>query len=151
MCVLDYDSVAAVDKFGSVFVLRLPEGVNDDIDVAAGARKLWDQGILNGAPIKLNLMAHYYLGEAATSITKTSLVTGGPEILLVTTITGALYGLLALENKDDIGFYQHLEMFMRQEFASAVGRDHLSYRSYFAPVKSVVDGEYFGSSQNRTK
>jgi hypothetical protein len=43
MCVLDYDTVAAVDKFGNVFVLRLPEGINDDVEVAAGARKLWDQ------------------------------------------------------------------------------------------------------------
>ncbi len=34
-------------------------------------------------------------------------------------------------------------MHLRQEAATAslVGRDHLSYRGYYAPVKSVVDGD----------
>jgi splicing factor 3B subunit 3 len=32
---------------------------------------------------------------------------------------------------------QHL----RGEPVSLVGRDHLSYRSYYAPVKSVIDGD----------
>lgn len=30
---------------------------------------------------------------------------------------------------------------MRGEAISLVGRDHLSYRSYYAPVKSVIDGD----------
>ena len=38
-------------------------------------------------------------------------------------------------------FYQHLEMFLRQESTNLCQRDHLSYRSYFQPVKCVVDGD----------
>jgi len=32
MCVLDYATVACVDKFGNQFVLRLPEDVNEDLE-----------------------------------------------------------------------------------------------------------------------
>ena len=30
---------------------------------------------------------------------------------------------------------------MRSQNVSLIGRDHMSYRSYYAPVKSVVDGD----------
>lgn len=30
---------------------------------------------------------------------------------------------------------------MRSENTSLVGRDHLAYRGYYAPVKAVVDGD----------
>ncbi len=35
----------------------------------------------------------------------------------------------------DIDFFQHLEMHMHSELQSLVGRDHLSFRSYYLPVK----------------
>ena len=35
----------------------------------------------------------------------------------------------------DIDFFQHLEMHMRAELPSLVGRDHLSFRSYYVPAK----------------
>ena len=38
----------------------------------------------------------------------------------------------------DIQFFQHLEMYMRQEHATLCGRDHLHYRSYYIPVKVCV-------------
>ena len=41
----------------------------------------------------------------------------------------------------DIDFFQHLEMHMRSELPSLVGRDHLSFRSYYQPVRSVTDGD----------
>merc|ERR1719329_1428035 len=42
---LDYDTIAGADKFGNVFVLRLPDGANDDAAVGAGvggANSLWE-------------------------------------------------------------------------------------------------------------
>jgi splicing factor 3B subunit 3 len=30
---------------------------------------------------------------------------------------------------------------MRQESPSIVGRDHMAFRSYYAPVKNVIDGD----------
>lgn len=35
----------------------------------------------------------------------------------------------------DIDFFQHLEMHMHSELPSLVGRDHLSFRSFYLPVK----------------
>lgn len=138
--VLDYDSVAGVDKFGNVFVLRLPDGYSDEVGGPAGVRLLWDQGSLNGAPTKLDMLTHYYLGETPTAVVKCALVPGGPEVLVLGSVTGGLHCLLPLASREDIIFYQHLEMFMRQESATLCQRDHLSYRSYFTPVKATIDG-----------
>ncbi len=52
-CMLDYDTICGSDKFGNIFVLRLPSDVSDDIDNPTGSKMLWDTGILNGAPSKL--------------------------------------------------------------------------------------------------
>eukprot|EP01038_Epipyxis_sp_PR26KG_P011576 gene11576-15501_t len=71
ICVVDYHTVAAVDKFGNVFVLRLPKDANDDLSTG-GNRLLWDQGMMNGAPNKLELLACFFLGETATSIQATT-------------------------------------------------------------------------------
>lgn len=141
LCVLDHDTVAAADKFGNVYVLRLPEGASDSVEVSSGVRQLWDVGLLNGAPSKLECLTHYFLGETVTSLTKRAMVIGGPELLLASTVAGGLYALVPFAAKEDVVFFQHLEMFLRQESPSLCQRDHLSYRSYFMPVKETVDGD----------
>lgn len=35
-CLLDYDSIAGADKFGNIFVLRVPSDISDDIDNPTG-------------------------------------------------------------------------------------------------------------------
>ena len=40
LCALDYDTVAASDKFGNFIVLRVPSGVDDGIDNSASRRSL---------------------------------------------------------------------------------------------------------------
>jgi splicing factor 3B subunit 3 len=112
LTVLDYDTVGGSDKFGNIFVMRLPEGTSDDIDT--GTKQIWDQGYLNGAATKTEVLTHYYLGEAVTGITKCSLIVGGPEVMLVTTVMGGIYVFLSFSSKEDISFYQHLEMYLRQ-------------------------------------
>lgn len=61
------------------------------------------------------------------------------EVLLYSTISGSLGGMLPLTAKEDSDFFRHLELFLRAEDdgngCSLVGRDHVSYRSYFLPVK----------------
>ena len=49
--------------------------------------------------------------------------------------------LVPFTSKEDIDFFQHLEMHLRQEYQTLSGRDHLTFRSYYFPVKSVVDGD----------
>ncbi|KAG5179960.1 putative spliceosomal protein sap [Tribonema minus] len=147
-CLLDYDTAAGCDKFGNFFVLRLPDDVSDDIDNPSGNRVLWDHGMLNGAPNKLTQMTMFHLGDILTSLHKTTLVPGGAEVVLYSSITGALGAFLPFSTKEDVDFFVHLEMHMRQEKPTLCGREHTSYRSYFLPVKNVVDGdlcEQFGT------
>ncbi len=145
MCVLDYNTIACGDKFGNVFVLRFPEDASDEVVTSGNStsisRGLFDRGLLNGAPNKLELLCHYYLGEIPSAIVRGSLKPNGKEVLMISTITGGLHALIPARVKDDISFFQHLEMYMRQEYGSLCQRDHLSYRSYYQPVKLVVDGE----------
>lgn len=62
-------------------------------------------------------------------------------MLLVSTISGGIYAFSPARSKEEVSFFQHLEMFMRQEFTSLCQRDHLSYRSYFQPVRHTIDGD----------
>ena len=137
----DYDTVAGADKFGNIFILRLASTVSDDIDNPTGSRLLWDTGILNGAPNKLDTMIQFHVGEVVTSLQRTSLVPGGTEAIVFVTMMGSVGALLPSETKEDRDFFTHLEMHMRQEYSCITERDHMSYRSYFAPVKETVDGE----------
>jgi splicing factor 3B subunit 3 len=141
LCVLDYDTVAGADKFGSLWVLELPPKASDELHNPTGSKMLWDQGLLNGAPTKADLKNHYYLGEAITGMMKSSLVIGGKEALIVGTVMGGIYAFVPFTSKEDLNFFQHLEMFMRQEWPNLCQRDHLSYRSYYQPVKDIVDGD----------
>uniref|UniRef100_A0A7S2F9J7 DNA damage-binding protein 1 n=1 Tax=Octactis speculum TaxID=3111310 RepID=A0A7S2F9J7_9STRA len=140
-CFLDYDTVAGADKFGNVFVIRLPTSVSDDVDNPTGSRLLWDTGLLNGAPNKLDTLMQFHVGETVTSIHRCALVPGGAEAIVYVTVMGSLGALLPSQTREDKDFFTHLEMHMRQEFQPVTGRDHMSYRSYFAPVKEVADGE----------
>ena len=51
-------------------------------------------------------------------------------------------GVLApFTSREDVDFFSHLEMHLRQEHPPLCGRDHMAYRSYYFPVKDVVDGD----------
>lgn len=106
-----------------------------------GVRALWDRGNLNGASQKVEHLANIYLGDMITSLQKTSLVPGADDGLLYTTISGNVGMLVPFISKDEYEFFQTLEMHMRVEFPPLCGRDHLAYRSSYAPVKSVIDGD----------
>ena len=86
-------------------------------------------------------IAHFYIGDLATSIQKCCLSEGGPEILVYGTTMGAIGGLVPITKKEEVEFFIHLEMYLRQEFKSLVGRDHMAFRSFSLPVKNVVDGD----------
>jgi splicing factor 3B subunit 3 len=81
------------------------------------------------------------VGEVVTSIVRARLMAGGMEAIIYTTVMGRIGALLPFTSRQDIDFYTHLEMYMRQEKPPLLGRDHLSYRSYFIPVKNVTDGD----------
>jgi len=139
---LDYNTVAGVDKFGNFNVSRLAEDVVDNIDEdPTGTKSLLNQGHVNGCSQKAESLATYHIGETAKSLQKATLTPGGSECMVYTTLSGSVGVFVPFTNKEDVDFFQHLEMHLRQENPPICGRDHLSYRSYYYPVKNVVDGD----------
>ncbi|KEI42808.1 uncharacterized protein L969DRAFT_92232 [Mixia osmundae IAM 14324] len=140
--VVDYDTVASGDKFGNVFVSRVDKLVSEDVDEdQTGAGILHEKPLFMGAPHRLQLLTHFNVGDILTCIQKVSLVAGGREILLYTCLGGTVGMLIPFISKEDVEFSSTLEMHMRAENPSIVGRDHLAYRGYYVPQKATVDGD----------
>eukprot|EP01134_Creolimax_fragrantissima_P001492 CFRG1492T1 len=141
-CVLDYDTICGADKFGNVCILRLGKGALDDIDDdPSGTKVMWQRGLLGGAPQKVECTVQFFVGETIKTLQKTTLVAGGGECIVYTTLSGGIGILAPFSSKEDLEFFQHMEMFMQQNAPSLCGRDHLSYRSYYLPKKNTVDGD----------
>ncbi|KPV75805.1 uncharacterized protein RHOBADRAFT_52830 [Rhodotorula graminis WP1] len=139
---VDYETVAAGDKFGNLFVNRLPKGVSGDVDDdPTGAGILHEKPYLMGAPHRTQLLAHYHVGDIVTSLHKVALVAGGRDVLLFTGLMGTVGTLVPFVSSEDVDFFSTLEMHLRAEAPSLAGRDHLAYRGAYAPVKAVVDGD----------
>jgi len=139
---LDYDTVAVADKFGNLMISRLPAQTSDEIEEdPTGSKLKVESGYLNGAPHKLEDIAHFHVGDTINTLTRTSLVPGGAEALFYTTLMGGMGAVLPFLSREDVDFFTHLEMHLRQENPPLCGRDHLSYRSSFVPVNSVIDGD----------
>lgn len=139
---LDYNTVAGGDRFGNVFVNRLDSKISEQVDEdPTGAGILHEKGLFMGAPHKTKMLAHFHVGDIITSIHKVSLVAGAREVLLYTCLHGTIGILVPFTSKEDVDFISTLEQHMRTEQGSLVGRDHLSWRGYYTPVKAVVDGD----------
>ncbi|XP_022082283.1 splicing factor 3B subunit 3-like [Acanthaster planci] len=139
---LDHDTVAVADKFGNLSIIRLTSGTNDEVDEdPTGVKALWDRGLLSGASQKSEIISNFHVGDTILSLQKATLIPGGSESLVYTTLSGAIGILVPFTSHEDHDFFQHLEMHMRSEFPPLCGRDHISFRSYFFPVKNVIDGD----------
>jgi splicing factor 3B subunit 3 len=153
--VIDYDTVAGGDKFGNIFILRLDAEVSKAMDEdTTGSLAIYERGYLNAAPNKLSHKVDFHVGESITSVQKTTLVPGGREVILYTTLLGTIGLLVPFSSKDDIEFMGLLEMTMRQHCVPLCGQNHLAYRSTFTPVSHCIDGdlcEMFNLLPNETK
>ncbi|XP_026816717.1 splicing factor 3B subunit 3-like [Rhopalosiphum maidis] len=142
MEILDYNTVATADKYGNISVVRLASSISDDVDDdPTGNKSLWDRGLLNGASQKADFTVNFHIGEICTSLQKATLIPGGSESLIYATVSGTIGILVPFTAPEEQDFFQHLEMHMRSENPPLCGRDHLSYRSYYFPVKNVCDGD----------
>ena len=139
---VDYESVAGGDKFGNIYILRCPQEASQEADEeSAGLHLIHSRGYLHGTPNRLDTMAHFYTQDIPTSIAKTSLVVGGQEVLLWSGVNGTIGVFIPFVDREDAEFFQTLETHMRSEDPPLAGRDHLIYRSYYVPVKGVIDGD----------
>lgn len=139
---IDFDTMAGADKFGNVYFVRLPQDVSDEIEEdPTGGKIKWEQGRLNGAPNKVEEIVQFHVGDVVACLQKASLIPGGGECLIYGTVMGSLGALLAFTSREDVDFFSHLEMHMRQEHPPLCGRDHMAFRSAYFPVKDVIDGD----------
>ncbi|XP_074585839.1 spliceosome-associated protein 130 A-like [Curcuma longa] len=139
---IDFDTVAGADKFGNIYFVRLPQDVSDEIEEdPTGGKIKWEQGKLNGAPNKVEEIVQFHVGDVVTCLQKASLIPGGGECVIYGTVMGSVGALLPFISREDVDFFSHLEMHMRQEHPPLCGRDHMAFRSAYFPVKDVIDGD----------
>jgi len=141
---VDYETVAGGDKFGNIWLLRCPQKASEEADEdGSGAHLIHEKGYLGGAPNRLNLMTHFFPGDIPTSIQKTQLVAGGRDLIFWTGFQGTLGMLVPFVTREDVDFFQSLEMQLAGTNGNPplLGRDHLMYRSYYAPSKGTIDGD----------
>ena len=137
---LDINTVAVGDKFGNISILRLPRGADVGAIDVTGTRALWDSSREDATP-KLETLCTYHVGEVVTGMTRASLVAGGAESLIYVTVTGRIGAFKPFTSRDDVEFYSSLEGFLRKDVPRPTGRDPQEYRSYYAPIKHVIDGD----------
>lgn len=137
---LDMNTVAVGDKFGNISVLRLPRDADARAVDVSGTRVLWDSSRDDVTP-KLETLCTYHVGEIVTGMTRASLVAGGSESLIYTTVTGRIGALVPFTSRENVEFYSELEGILRNDAPRPTGREPQAYRSYYAPVKNVVDGD----------
>jgi len=141
-CMVDYDTVAGGDKFGNMFICRLPKEVAEEAEDDPSGAHLKNLNLnLNGAPHKVSEIIQFHVGEVITGLCKASLIPGGADVLIYSTVHGGIGAFVPFVSREDVDFFSHLEMHMRQVNPALCGRDILSYRSYFFPVKNVIDGD----------
>lgn len=137
---LDMSTVAVGDKFGNISVLRLPRGADAGAVDVSGSRALWDSSRQDATP-KLETLCNYHVGEVVTGMTRASLVAGGAESLIYVTVTGRIGALVPFTSRDNVEFYTDLESCLRIDAPRPTGREPQAYRSYYAPIKHIIDGD----------
>lgn len=120
-----------------------------------GTKYKWEMGYLGGAAYKLDLIAQFHKGELITSLKKCSLTGSDESLIVYGTTMGSIGVFMPFENREEVDFFVHLEMYLRAELQAITGRDHQMYRSSYGPVKCVIDGdlceEYYSMEFNKQK
>jgi splicing factor 3B subunit 3 len=140
----DYDTVVGGDKFGNIWMVRCPAKVSEASDESTdGQHLVQDKSYLGGAPNRVDLAMHYFANDIPMAIQKVSLLYGGEKIMFWAGLQGTLAALIPFVSRHNFALFQQLEMALRndKEHKMISGRDHLAFRSYYIPVKSVIDGD----------
>ena len=82
-------------------------------------------------------IVQFHVGDVVSCLQKASLIPGGGECIIYGTVMGSVGALHAFTSRDDVDFFSHLEMHLRQDHPPLCGRDHMAYRSAYFPVKVI--------------
>lgn len=154
---LDYSTVCGSDKFGNIFVLRLPQELASMGDELMGVATIENGAGIGGShkgAHQLHLEACVHVGATVISLTlghlngRTELEMGlegkeksKQEAVVYATMDGAVGVLAPLATWNEAEFARLVEHEMRRRYSTVCGRDHLAYRSAFYALKNVVDGD----------
>jgi len=139
----DYDTVIGGDRFGNFWINRVPATVSSEIDndSVGSVMTSGKQEFLFSAPNKLEKVCEFYLDDTIISLDRISLSPASRDLILYTTISGAIGLFIPFTNRSDALFFQTLELHLRSSTPSILSsRDQLSFRSSYSPVKGVFDG-----------
>ncbi|OII77925.1 spliceosomal protein SAP 130 [Cryptosporidium andersoni] len=138
--ILDYHTVITSDKFDNLIVCRVPTEASSNYDFTSNFNSQTNTSSYM-KPYQINPVAHFHVGDLVTCIHKNQLSPLGVETLIFGTILGSIGTLTPITNKDDVDLLCKLELLLRNESPSLMSRDHLMFRSYYAPVLNVIDGD----------
>lgn len=88
-----------------------------------GDKGLWDRGLLNGASQKVEVLCSFYLGESITSLQKTTLIPGGNDAIVYTTLSGSIGMLVPFSSNEVKSRYydkKHLNGFMYKKIVVSI-------------------------------
>ena len=135
---LDDCSVACGDRFGNFTMLRLPADVSDEADVdPSGVGKVWEHPNMCGTPNKLDIIANFHIGDPITGLVLTDTGYG----LAFGTVSGQIGHLVPFRTDVDMRICRRLEIALQSRRGNVCGRIHEVYRSYYAPLRNVCDGD----------
>ena len=78
--------------------------MSDDVDEdPTGNKALWDRGVLSGASQKVEIISNFHVGELVMSLQKATLIPGGSEALVYTTLSGGI-GMLVPFTSHEVRF-----------------------------------------------
>lgn len=153
---VDYSTVCGSDKFGNIFVLRLPPELSSVTEEFVGIATIEKAAGIAGSRStthRLSVEACVHVGATVVSLTMGSLNNGyelpdgddegvaESRVIVYATIDGGVGILAPFDLRSDADFARLVETDMRKRFKSICGRDHVSFRSSFYPVKNVIDGD----------
>ena len=86
-------------------------------------------------------MIEFHIGDIITSFNLGCLNLAGTESVIYTGLQGTIGLLIPLVSKSEVELLFNLQLYMQQSQNNLVGKDHLKLRSYYNPIKNVIDGD----------
>lgn len=150
---LDNRTVIAGDKYGNIFVNRIPKDVSEQVDNNVLLK--FQENSLGVSGSRFSKLCEVYVQDIVTSFQKGSFVVGGSESIIYTGIQGTIGLLLPLATVQEVEVLLKLQTLLRDYFndsfdnfdkstngSNLVGRDHVKFRGYYNPSKNVIDGDF---------
>ncbi|KAI5959067.1 RSE1 [Candida pseudojiufengensis] len=144
---LDYDTFIGSDKFGNIFVSRISREISTEIDKnwSILKNKIQTTTNSNSCIYKFQNLCEFYIPDIITSFQIGKFMnTEEEKIIIYTSISGLIGFLIPLTLKSKIESLNNKQMELKKK-DNVVGKDHIKFRSYYNPIKNIIDGDLIES------